>query len=78
MQFYRFSSGGSPADAVIGMFFGSLPGVIMVYLLYQEVSGTSWKIALLLLVYLALYYFSLTRSGRRFEVQREQIRHLLS
>jgi hypothetical protein len=72
MQFYRFSAGGSPADAIIGMLFGSVPGLIMVY------SGTLRTAVLLMLVYSALYYLSLTRSGRRFEQRREDIRQSLS
>lgn len=72
MQFYRFSAGGSPADAIMGMLFGSVPGVIMVY------SGTLWTTVLLMLVYSGLYYFSVTRSGRRFEQRREDIRQSLS
>ena len=77
-QFYRFSAGGSPADAIIGMLFGSLPGLIMVYVLYRENSGALWKIILLIFVYLALYYFSVMRSGRRLEERREEIRRSLS
>jgi hypothetical protein len=72
MQFYRFSAGGSPADAIMGMLFGSVPGLIMVY------SGTLWTTVLLILVYSALYYLSLTRSGRRLDQRREVIRQRLS
>ena len=71
MQFYRFSAGGSPADAIMGMLFGSLPGVIMIY------SRALWIVVLLMVVYSALYYLSLTRSGLRFEQRREEIRELL-
>jgi hypothetical protein len=71
MQFYRFSAGGSPADAIIGMLFGSVPGLIMVY------SGALWVMVLLMVVYSALYCLSLTRSGRRFEQRREDIRQSL-
>jgi hypothetical protein len=71
MQFYRFSAGGSPADAIMGMLFGSVPGLIMVY------SGALWTTVLLILVYSALYYLSLTRSGRQLDQRREEIRQLL-
>lgn len=77
MQFYRFSAGGSIADALMGLLFGSLPGVIMIYLLYQENSRASWVIVPLTASYLVLYYFSVTRSGRRFEERREHIRDAL-
>jgi len=76
MQFYRFSAGGSPADAVIGIFFGSVPGVIMIYLLYREDTGVVWKMCLMIVAYFALYYASLTRSGHRFEERLEAIRQL--
>lgn len=78
MQFYRFSAGGSPADAIMGMLFGSFPGLILVYVLVRENSGALWKIILLSVVYVALYFFSVTRSGRRLEERREQIRNSLS
>lgn len=78
MQFYRFSSGGSPTDAIIGMFFGCLPGAIIVTLLYRNDPGAAWKIGVMALVYVALYYLSLTRSARRFDTRREQIRQALS
>ena len=73
MLFYRFSSGGSPVDALMGLIFGSLPGLLMTYLLYTENYRAIWKIVLLIVVYVALYYFSLTRSARRFEERREEI-----
>ena len=77
MQFYRFSAGGSIADALMGLLFGSLPGVIMIYLLYQGNARTSWLILPLTISYLVLYYFSVTSSGRRFEDRREHIRNAL-
>jgi len=78
MQFFRFSAGGSPTDGIIGMFFGSLPGAIIVVLIYRGDSGLWWKVALLTVAYLALYYFSLTSSARRLEVRQEEIRQSLS
>lgn len=73
MLFYRFSSGGSPVDALMGLIFGSLPGLLMAYLLYTENYGAIWKIVLMIVVYVVLYYLSLTRSARRFEERREEI-----
>ncbi len=78
MQFYRFSAGGSPTDAIIGMFFGGLPAAIIVTLLYRGDAGAGWKIGVMSVVYVALYYLSLTRSGRRFDTRREEIRESLS
>ena len=77
MQFYRFSAGGSIADALMGLLFGSLPGVIMIYLLHQQNSRASWLILPLAASYLVLYYLSVTRSGRRLEERREHIRNAL-
>jgi hypothetical protein len=77
MQFYRFSAGGSPADGVTGMLFGSLPGVIMIYLLNQDSSQALWLIIPMTALSLVLYYLSVTRSGRRFEERQEHIRNSL-
>ena len=74
MQFYRFASGGSLVDAVMGILFGSLPGVIAIHFLNNEGHGAVWKIALLLVVYVAVYILSLSLSARAFDRQREAIR----
>jgi hypothetical protein len=78
MLFYRFTSGGSPVDVVMGVIFGSVPAAVTVYLLYHEDSGAFWKIALMMLLCLALYFFSLSRWARVLEEQRETIRRALS
>jgi hypothetical protein len=78
MQFYRFSSGGSAVDLVLGVIFGSLPGFLTIYLLSKQSYGALWAIILMMLLYLALYYFSVTWSGRRLEQRREAIRGVLS
>ena len=77
MQFYRFASGGSPVDAAIGVFFGSVPAAVTVYLLYNKDSAALWKVAVLMLSYVALFLFSLSRSSRVLENRREEIRHSL-
>jgi hypothetical protein len=74
MLFYRFASGGSTVDAIMGMIFGSLPGALMASLLYRENYAALWKIGVLLVVYVALYCFSVSLCGRRFEERRETIR----
>ena len=62
MQFYRFSSGGSPIDALAGVIFGSVPGAIAL----QVFGGSKWWVALIMLiVYGVLYWCSLTWSGRK-------------
>ena len=64
MQFYRFSSGGSPIDALAGVIFGSVPGAIAL----QLFTGSRWWVALIMLVvYGVLYWGSLTWSGRKVE-----------
>jgi ABC-type amino acid transport system permease subunit len=78
MQFYRFASGGSPVDAVMGMIFGGVPVAVTVYLVYHAAPGVLWKMGLMMLAYLALFLFSLARSARMFELHREAIRRVFS
>ena len=62
----------------MGMIFGSVPVALTVYLLYNDDSAAAlWKLAVLLLIYLALFMFSLSRSARVFENRREEIRRTL-
>jgi hypothetical protein len=78
MQFYRFASGGSVVDAAMGIIFGSVPAAVTVYLVYKEDAGAFWKIGLMLLLYTAIFLFSLSRAARVLENQREEIRRSLS
>jgi hypothetical protein len=78
MQFYRFASGGSPVDAVMGVIFGSVPAAVTVYLASNEDNGALWKLVLMTVIYLAIFLFSLSRSARLLESQRENIRRALS
>jgi hypothetical protein len=78
MQFYRFASGGSIVDTIIGIIVASAPGALAVYLFAVEDPGVDWKLAGAVLVFLALYLFSLSRSARVLENQHEQIRRVLS
>lgn len=79
MHFYRFaSSGAALADALAGVVFGSLPGILMIYLLHAQRGRTAGPIALVMLLFGALYWASLVRFGRRFEQQRETIARVLS
>ncbi len=70
MQCYRFASGGSAIDAIMGIIFASIPAALTVLLL--------WKIGIVTLIYLAFYLFFLTRAARVLEVQREEIRRALT
>jgi predicted membrane protein len=78
MQYYRLSSGGSPVDAVLGIIFGSLPGAVVAYLLHKKKYGALWSILATMMFYFALYYVSLSWSGRRLEKHREALRSAIS
>jgi hypothetical protein len=65
MQFYRFASGGSVVDAIMGMLFASVPAALTVILL--------WKVGIVLPLYLAIYLFFLARAAR---VLKDQWDHL--
>lgn len=79
MQFFRFaSSGAALVDSIGGIVFGSLPGLLVIYLLQMHAPGAFGKIALVLLVYTAFYFVSVARFGRRLEQSRERIARVLS
>jgi hypothetical protein len=78
MQFYRFSSGGSPVDALVGMLFGSIPAMVIVLLTTRESSAAGFVMGVLLVIYAALFYFSLSRAARVLERNWEQLRGSLS
>ena len=79
MQFFRFAnSGAAVVDAMGGIFFGSLPGIVMIYLYQWQGAGQGGGVALVLLVTGALYFVSLMRFGNRFELKRESIVAALS
>lgn len=78
MQFYRFASGGSLVDMVIGIMIASAPAAFTVYLFAIDDRGTAWKLAGLTLAFLMLYFLSLSRSARVLDTDHEQIRRALS
>lgn len=80
MQFYSFaSSGAALADALAGVVFGSLPGILIIYLLNAADSrAVGGKIALVVLLFGGFYWLSLKRFGSRFERRRETIARALS
>ncbi|HEX7315743.1 MAG TPA: hypothetical protein VF297_17630 [Pyrinomonadaceae bacterium] len=77
MQPFRFSSGGSPVELFAGAAFGSMPGVVLAYVLYAGVGGAAWKIFLLTLVYGSLYWASVAWAAGSFELRREDLRRQL-
>jgi hypothetical protein len=46
MQFFRFSSGGSPIDALVGVLFGTAPGAIAILLFGRKL----WWVVIAMLV----------------------------
>jgi hypothetical protein len=79
MQFFRFaSSGAALADALAGIVFGSLPGILLIYLLHRQEGRAAWLIPIVILLFAALYCASVERFGRRFERHRETIASVLS
>ena len=78
MQFYRFASGGSLVDMVLGIIFSSVPPALTVYLVAVEDGGAIWKVALIALLFLVFYLLSVSRAARVLEAGREEIRRALS
>ena len=77
MQFYRFASGGSAVDTVMGMIFGSVPAAALIYLLYRD-SFVAVSLVLLLVVVVSVYVVSLRWAARVLENDREIIRRALA
>lgn len=79
MQFFRFAnSGAALVDAMGGIFFGSLPGIVLIYVWQTPGAGAVGATALILLLIGALYFLSLRRFGNRFEQNRSRIAAALS
>ena len=76
MLFFRFSSSGAALpDAIGGILFGSLPGVVAIYILKDRFP---WTVVLLVLVYMAIFVLSVVQFGKRLESKRESIAAALS
>jgi hypothetical protein len=79
IQFFRFaSSGAALADAMAGLVFGSLPGILIIYLLHTRSEQVYLKIAVVVFLFAALYCASVVRFGGRFDQKREMIARVLS
>ncbi|MEK6280257.1 MAG: hypothetical protein AABN95_07855 [Acidobacteriota bacterium] len=64
MQFFRFAkSGAALVDEVGGMIFGSLPGILMIYVWQRQGAGVAGATALILLLTGGFCFFSITRFG---------------
>jgi hypothetical protein len=74
MQSFRFApASGSLPEIIAGLVFGSLPGVINVYVLRTRAEPAIWVALLILLLCGIIYLLATIRYGRRFEQQREKI-----
>lgn len=79
MQFFQFSSSNGPVlEAIAGIIFGSLPGVIAIYYMRTEGPKAVWKIALLLVLSSLLYLVSVWHVGASFAKKQDRILNALS
>jgi hypothetical protein len=78
MEFYHFAYDDAPITAMVGTTIGSVPGVLVLFLLYSESSLSALGIAAILLLVIGAYLVSLHYSGRRFEHRRHIISERLS
>ena len=79
MQFFQFSnSSGLIVEALAGLMFGSLPGMISIYLLHTEGLSAAWKVILVLLVSLSIYLTALVYFSSRFEQKQDRILNAIS
>jgi len=60
---FRFSSGGSPVDALVGVLFGTAPGAIAILLFGRKLW---WVVVAMLVLYSLFYLLSLSWSGKHF------------
>src|SRR2546421_9274452 len=74
MEFFRFApASDSLPETIAGMVLGSLPGVLILYLVRTKPERMIWLSLLISLVCVALYCFATILAGRRFELKRETI-----
>ena len=79
MRFFQFSSSNGPVlEAIAGIVFGSLPGVIAISFLRMQGLKAAWKIALLLLFSSLFYLVSVWQMSSRFAQKQDRILSALS
>ena len=79
MQFFHFSSSnGLVVEALAGIMFGSLPGIIATYSLQKGGLQLAWTIALVMVFSGLFYFISLLRLGNRFAQKQDKIASALS
>jgi hypothetical protein len=78
MRFFQFSpSSGSLVEAIAGIMFGSLPGMITIYSLNSSDFKAIGIIALTLLFSCLLYFLSIQHAGTSFVLKRDRILNAL-
>jgi hypothetical protein len=74
MEFFRFApASGSLPETIAGLVFGSLPAVLMIYLLRTTPERMIWLSLLNSILCVTLYYFATILAGKRFEPKRQAI-----
>ena len=79
MQFFQFSnSNGLIVEAIAGLMFGSLPGMVAIYFVQTEGMRSAWKLVGLLLLTLLVYFATLSYFSGRFEQKHDRILSAIS
>ena len=74
MRPFNFSpTTGSLPEIMAGVFFGSLPGILIISVLRSASVQPRWFVPLILILFAGLYFVVTVRSGRRFERQRQRL-----
>jgi hypothetical protein len=79
MHVFQFSSShGQVLEGIGGVVFGTLPGLVAIYLLDSEGPWATWKIGLILFCCVGLYLVSVSYLGERFVQKQDRILSALS
>jgi hypothetical protein len=78
MRFYRMESGGPLIEGLIGLALGSLPGVVIIYLIQFNSKLLAAKLVSVLALTALAYFGSLQFAGRKFERDWQKISYRLS
>jgi len=81
IHFHRFASEGPLPEILLGVVFGSLPGVLGVAVAVKENNSFSsliWQMTLIFIASFVIYLGSLSRFGKAMEQRRESIKAALS
>jgi hypothetical protein len=79
MHFFQFSPpNGLVMEAMAGIIFGSLPGMIGIYLLHIDGWRSVWKVSVVILLSGVSYFVSVRHIGNRFHQKQDRISSVLS